>query len=110
MSFLESPIIGEASNLWSCFLSDATQKREGEHWVSEKRELWVKEKKNEEGEVTEKNGLERDQVVMGQYRSCGLHEVFHFKELPLSLSLRNRKHHFLVFGFHHSHSTQTEFE
>ena len=68
-SFLESPIADEASDLWSYSFSDATQKREGEHWVSEKRELWVKEKKNEEGEVTEKNGLERDQVVMGQYRS-----------------------------------------
>ena len=45
MSFLESPIAGEASDLWSCSLSDATQKREGELWVSEKRELWVKEKK-----------------------------------------------------------------
>ena len=59
MSFLESPIVVEACNLWSCFLSDATQKREVELWVSKKRELWVKEKKNEEGKVT-KNRLERD--------------------------------------------------
>ena len=103
-SFLESPIAGETFDLCSCSLSDATQKREGELWVSEKIELWVKEKKNEEGEVTKKNGLERDQVVMEQYRSCGLHEVFHFTELPLSLSLRNRKQHFLVSGFHHSHN------
>ena len=50
-SFLKSPIDGEASNLWSCSLFDATQKREGE--------LWIKEEKNEKGEVTE-NGLERD--------------------------------------------------
>ena len=89
---------GEASDLWSCSLSNATQKREGELWVKEKK------KKNEEGEVTEKNRLERDQVVMGQYRSCGLNEVFHFTELPLSLSLRKRKQHFLISGFHHSHS------
>ena len=43
--FLESPIANETSDLWSYSLSNATQKREGELWVSEKRELWVKEKK-----------------------------------------------------------------
>ena len=62
------------------------------------REEWVEKKKNQE------------RVVMGQYRSCGLHEVFHFTKSPLSLSLRNRKQHFLVSSFHHSHSTQTKFE
>ena len=75
MSFLESPIVVEACNLWSCFLSDATQKREGEHWVSEKRELWVKENKNEEGEETEKNRLEREMLLDGTSHTGGLHEV-----------------------------------
>ena len=39
---------------------------------SEKRELWVKENKNEEGEETEKNRLERERrYLMGQVIRVG---------------------------------------
>ena len=52
--------------------------------VSEKRELWVKENKNEEGEETEKNRLERETLLDGTSHMGGLHKVNNFMELPLS--------------------------
>ena len=42
---------------------------------SEKRELWVKENKNEEGEETKKNRLEREMLLDGTSHTGGLHEV-----------------------------------
>ena len=55
-SFRESHVAGKASNH-----RESSVRFGSALSLSEKRELWVKEKKkNEEGEVTEKNGLERD--------------------------------------------------
>ena len=51
---------------------------------SEKRVLWVKENKNEEGEKTEKNQLERETLLDGTSHMGGLHDVNNFTELPLS--------------------------
>ena len=45
---------------------------------SEKRELWVKENKNEEGEETEKNWLERETLLDGTSQTGRLHEVNNF--------------------------------
>ena len=51
---------------------------------NEKRELWVKENKNEEGAETEKNRLERETLLDGTSHMGGLHDVNNFTELPLS--------------------------
>ena len=58
--------------------------------LSEKRKLWVKEKKNEEGEVTEKNGLERD-VTKRDKSHGGSHSLLNFTKMPVKLNSQKLK-------------------
>ena len=66
---------------------------------SEKRELWVKENKNEEGEETEKNRLERETLLDGTSHTGRLHEVNNFTELPLSYVTQKLKTPIWCFQF-----------
>ena len=66
---------------------------------SEKRELWVKENKNEEEEETEKNRLERETLLDGTSHTGGLHEVNNFMELPLSYVTQKLKTPIWCFQF-----------
>ena len=66
---------------------------------SEKRELWVKENKNEEEEDTQKNRLERGTLLDGTSHTSGLHEVNNFTELPLSYVTQKLKTPIWCFQF-----------
>ena len=66
---------------------------------SEKRELWVKENKNEEEEETEKNRLERETLLDGTSHTGGLHEVKNITILPLSYVTQKLKTPIWCFQF-----------
>ena len=66
---------------------------------NEKRELCVKENKNEEGEEIEKNQLERETLLDGTSHTSGLHYVNNFTELPLSYVTQKLKTPIWCFQF-----------
>ena len=82
-------------------------------WVSEKRELWVKEKKKWRRRSDKERVGERDVTWWDKsygWAPRGQKIYGNATELKLSLRGENRKQHFAVFGFQVFHSTQTEFE